>query len=118
MISHVGCTRRLTGEIHKGRFVYYRCHGRLCQGVAVPERVIDKAVAEKVIHIACSPEDMGDLRDLVEVERTKGTANAANDETSLHVLIGKCNERLERLTDALLDGVITKEALNKLKLIC
>ena len=86
--------------------------------MAVPERVIDKAVAEKVIHIACSPEDMGDLRDLVEVERTKGTANAANDETSLHVLIGKCNERLERLTDALLDGVITKEALNKLKLIC
>jgi len=109
MISHAGCTRRLTGEIHKGRFVYYRCHGPSCRGIAVPERVIDKAITEKVLRVACTPEDLRDLRDLVEGERTKGAANAANDETSLHVQIGKCNERLEHLTDALLDGAITKE---------
>lgn len=113
MISHDGCTRRLTGEIQKGRFVYYRCHGRRCQGVAVPEPEIDKAVAEKVAHITCSPEDMGDLRDLMEGERIKGTTNAANDETSLNVLIGKCNERLAHLTDALLDGVISKETFDE-----
>jgi hypothetical protein len=113
MIAHVDCTRRLTGEIHKGRFVYYRCHGRLCKGVAVPERVIDRAIAEKMLRIACTPEDMRDLRDLVENERSRQSADTRQDESSLRMLIVKCDDRLARLTDALLDGVISKELFDQ-----
>jgi site-specific DNA recombinase len=113
MISHVGCTRRLTGEIHKGRFVYYRCHGRRCKGVAVPERVIDKAIAEKVLPVACTPEDMRDLRDLMEDERTRQSADTTKDKTSLRMLIVKCDDRLARLTDLLLDSVISKEVFDQ-----
>ena len=113
MIAHIGCTRRLTGEIAKGRFVYYRCHGPRCRGVAVPERILDKAIVEKILGVACTPEDMRDLRDLVEDERTKRSADAARDETSLQLRITNCDKRLARLTDAFLDGTISKETFDQ-----
>ncbi len=113
MISHIGCTRRLTGEIAKGRFIYYRCHGPRCRGVTVTERVLDKAIVEKIFGVACTPEDMRDLRDLVEDERTTRSEDAARDETSLQLRIANCDERLARLTDAFLDGTISKETFDQ-----
>ena len=84
LIHHIGCTRRLTGEIAKGRFVYYRCHGPRCKGVAVPEPVIDKAIARKTAIVSCTPEDMRDLGDLVEDERAKRSRQTPQrDEKSL-----------------------------------
>ena len=113
MIAHIGCTRSLTGEIHKGRFVYYRCHGWSCKGVSVPEPVIDKAIAEKLLRVACTPEDMRDLRDLVEDERTRQSADTTREETRLRMRIVQCDDRLARLTDALLDGAISKEVFDQ-----
>jgi site-specific DNA recombinase len=113
MIAHVGCTRRLTGEIIKGRFVYYRCHGRRCKGVSIPERVIDKAVGDVVLRVVCTPEDIRDLRDLVEDERTRQSADTSHAERTLKLHIAQCNARLERLTDALLDGTIPKEVFDE-----
>jgi site-specific DNA recombinase len=113
MIEHTGCTRRLTGEIIKGRFVYYRCHGRRCKGAVAPEHVIDKAVSAEILRVACTAEDMGDLRDLVKDEYAKQSVSTAQDKTSLELSLAKCNERIELLTDALLDGAIPKEVYDQ-----
>lgn len=113
MIAHIGCTRRLTGEIIKGRFIYYRCHGRRCKGVAVSERVIDKAIADIALRVVCAPEDIRDLKDLVEDERAKQSQDRSHDEKSLQIRILKRNERLSRLTDALLDGNISKKVFDE-----
>ena len=112
LVRHIGCTRRLTGEIAKGRFVYYRCHGPACRGVAVTEKVLHAAIKAKLDRVACSPEDLQDLRDLVEDERARAKADASRDEGILKLRINECNERLARLTDALLDGIVTKETFN------
>jgi len=113
MISHIGCSRQLTGEIQKGRYVYYRCHGRRCQGAAVSERIIDTAVLGELLHLACTPEDLGDLRDLVDEERSKHFINSSKDKASLRLRIAKCDDRIVRLTDALLDGIISKEVFDQ-----
>jgi|SRR6202789_1390413 len=113
LIRHIGCTRRLTGEIAKGRFVYYRCHGLQCKGVVVSEPAMEKAVSEKLQSVACSPHDMRDLRDLVADERSKRSADTARDIASLKLRIVRCDDRLARLTDALLDGTISKEVFDQ-----
>jgi DNA invertase Pin-like site-specific DNA recombinase len=112
LFRHEGCSRRLTGELIKGRFTYYRCHGPDCHGVALTEGVIDDAIAAKVGSIVCSPEDMRDLRDIMEDERAERRLTAANDRQSLGLRIAQCNNRRDRLTDVFLDGQITKEVFD------
>jgi hypothetical protein len=50
---------------------------------------------------------------LVEDERTKGAADNADRKRSLKLDIGKRGELIERLTDAVLDGTITKEVFEE-----
>jgi site-specific DNA recombinase len=109
MIAHAGCTRHLTGEIAKRRYVYYRCHGEQCRGVVVPERVLDAGIKSLALRISYTPEDLKDLRDLVEDERWNLSNDLERDRENCRLRIANCGERLARLTDALVDGAITKE---------
>lgn len=110
MIAHAGCTRRLTGEIIKGRFVYYRCHGRQCRGASITERSLDEATQELLHSAVSSPQDIRELRDLVDEARSKPSSDPLKEKQIVQLHIAKCNDRLDRLTDVLLDGAISKEA--------
>jgi hypothetical protein len=58
------------------------------------------------------PVELRDLRDLVE-ERASGLTNdRAERERNIRLLIGKCDERIVRVTDALIDGHIDKETFD------
>jgi hypothetical protein len=113
LVHHIGCPRHLTGEIAKGRFIYYRCHGAHCKGVAVSEPVLEKAIAAKLQSVTCKSEDMRELRDLVADARSTRSADAERDEKSLKLRIMRCDERIARLTDALLDITISKEVFDQ-----
>jgi len=110
MVAHVGCTRRLTGEIVKKRFIYYRCHGPGCRGIAVPERILDDGIKRTALAIAHSPEDLKDLRDAVEDAGKYLSVDLERERRSIRLKLDNCSTRLVRLTDALLDGAISKEA--------
>jgi DNA invertase Pin-like site-specific DNA recombinase len=109
MIAHAGCTRRLTGEIAKKRFVYYRCHGPGCRGIAIPERILDDGIKRTALAIACDGEDLKDLRDLVADAGKGSTEDLERERRSIRLKLDNCSTRLVRLTDALLDGAISKE---------
>jgi site-specific DNA recombinase len=109
MIAHMSCTRRLTGERVKGRYVYYRCHGPNCRGASVPERTFDRCVNDKMRALSCTQDDLNDLKDLVEDERVNLGQDLARDQESLRFRVTKCEDRLSRLTDAFLDGAIDKQ---------
>jgi site-specific DNA recombinase len=109
MVAHAGCTRRLTGEIAKKRFVYYRCHGPRCRGIAVPERVLDDGIKRTALAIAYGPQDLKDLRDLVEDAGKDLSVDLERERRSIRLKLDNCSTRLVRLTDALLDGAISKE---------
>jgi site-specific DNA recombinase len=112
-ISCKECGRHLTGERRKQRFVYYRCHG--CGNTIVPERLLNEAVQTAVSQVRCQPSEMQDLGDLVEEDLAISTAQAADCEASLKLRIAKCDDRLARLTDALIDQLIDKESFEARK---
>jgi hypothetical protein len=57
-------------------------------------------------------EEFRDIRDLV-TERSNGLTNERGErEATVHLLIGKCDERITRMTDALIDGLIDKETFD------
>jgi site-specific DNA recombinase len=115
MIAHIGCTRSLTGEVIKGRYVYYRCHGQGCKGVSLPEGTLDQAIQQTISILAYSPEDMRDLRDMVDDARSHQSRDLAHETASLKLQLSNCDDRQIRLTDALLDGTITKEVFDERK---
>ncbi len=113
MVSHLGCTRRLTGERVKQRFVYYRCHGPGCREIAVPERVLESRIKCTALAIAYDPQDFGDFRDLVAKERGEISRDLSRDREKIRLRLVNSDERLARLTDALLDGAISKETYSE-----
>lgn len=101
------CGRSLTGEMKKGH-VYYRCHDVGCPGVSIKEEHIDQVVRTELGHLRMEAEDVGDFRELVEVERTVESASAGMRLDQVERDLGLIDERIERLTDAVLDGTIDK----------
>lgn len=50
------CGRFAIGELAKGRYIYYRCHGLGCRGTIVREHVVDEAVGTALANLALPPE--------------------------------------------------------------
>ena len=112
LIRCASCSRSLIGERAKGRYVYYRCHTVDCPGACLAEGAIDEHVRSHLSPLRFDAEEFRDLRDLVE-ERTKSlTTDRADREASLRFLIVKCDDRIVRMTDALIDGLINKETFD------
>jgi DNA invertase Pin-like site-specific DNA recombinase len=106
-----GCGYALTGERHKGH-TYYRCHQTTCRGVSLREEEIVLRLRWFNELIRLSPEDLGDMRDVVEEARGDAVASRAVETARIKREIGQCEDRLARLTDALLDGIVDKETFS------
>ena len=107
-----GCGRSLIGERAKGRYIYYRCHIAECPGACLTEGAIVGEVHNRLMPLRFDAEEFRDIRDLVG-ERTNGLTNErAEREATIRLLIGKCDERITRMTDALIDGLIDKETFD------
>jgi site-specific DNA recombinase len=106
-ITCADCGRRLNGERQKGH-VYYRCHGRECRGTSIRETAIVERVAELFELLPFDEDEMRDLRDIGEEDRANDRARELARIADLKRLVTLCDERLDTLTDALLDGLIDK----------
>jgi len=123
MLTCGHCGSVLVGERHKGRYVYYRCHRAGCKVTTVPEVTMDNTF--KALFSAlrlgmrgrgdeiCDGDvgeigEMRDFRDMVEDIRVRSGDERARRESALRLLITQCEERLARLTDALIDNLIDK----------
>jgi DNA invertase Pin-like site-specific DNA recombinase len=112
LIRCSGCGRSLIGERHKGRYIFYRCHTVDCPGACLTENTIDRYVRDLFKALGFHADEFKDLRDLLE-EGASGRKNElVEQEATVRMLIGKCNERIGRLTDALIDGAIDKETFD------
>lgn len=108
------CDRSLTAERHKDH-VYYRCHTRTCRGVSLRETDIEDQVSAVLSLLKFTDEELEDLRDLGDDGRVSAKAEAEERRTGLRLSIGRCDERLTRLTDAFLDATIDKETFEHRK---
>ncbi len=109
------CHRSLIGERQKSRHVYYRCHSPQCGTVSLNEVRIDAEVRQRLALLRFDEAELGDIRDLIEEIRFEQKDEIANREAALRLRLAKCDGRLARLTDAVIDGVLDSDAFNERK---
>ncbi len=99
------CDLFLTPERQKGR-VYYRDHNPACNTKTIREDLIDDTLMDALSQLSLQPADVDRLRSNFMAwrdgtERQQVTA-------SLDLQLAQAKQRLERLTDLLIDGTIGK----------
>lgn len=109
------CGRFLIGERHKERYVYYRCHDPKCGIVSLSERVIELHVRGLLKQLMLRKEEVEDMRDMLAVLRVNSGDELARRQAAITLRLGSTSERLTRLTDALLDGLVDKETFEERK---
>lgn len=108
------CQKHLIGEIQKKKYVYYRCHTPSCR-TCVRELDVECLVNRTYATIRLDPQEMRDLRDIVEDMRVSKADDLAQRIASLNLQLAACETRLARLTDAMIEGLIEKELFESRK---
>lgn len=116
LIKCAACGRHLTGERKKGRYVYYRCFKPKCRKAVATEQAIAEAIQSALGRVRLSEEELGDMRDLAEGLQEEAAAGSARITGQIELQLTKCNELLVRLTDALLDGRVSKDVFDERRL--
>lgn len=110
------CKYSLIGERQKGH-VYYRCHTRACTGASFREEAVEKEVRALLSDVTFDEEDAQELarlgRELWDGRRDEGQAQKREATLGL----GKVKERLNRLTDAFLDGALERSLFEDRKAV-
>lgn len=109
-----GCGHHLIGERQKGR-VYYRCQGQTCKGTCIREDVLESVVLKNLSLLAFDDAEGRELREIVESMRVDATGELENLKRTLDMRVAKCGERLGRMTDAFVDGLIDKDVFEARK---
>ena len=108
MVRCASCGCHLVGERQKGR-VYYRCHTLGCRGTTTSEVNLDEHLRSALSAISLSSAEVDAL--LAHAASFKAVIKD-NREESLRTLaarIEKVKIRIDRLTDALVDGLIERD---------
>ncbi len=108
MIRCEACGYSLIGETRKGH-VYYRCHSQSCRGTTLREPDIDRAVRECLAELRFADGEMELFSEEAKALRRDESRIRDEREAALNRDLGKCEDRLSRLTDAFIDGLLDKE---------
>ena len=103
------CGNLLIGERQKGH-VYYRCHTRNCRRSCLREEALESALLDALRQLEFSPQEIRLLR--MEAEKLCCLRASNQDQLldSLRLRNDATRSRLERLTDAYIDRMLTKDA--------
>lgn len=108
------CGRSLIGETRKGH-VYYRCHTRTCPPTSVREPDIDALVERKLRALEFNPEERACFSIEIETLQSEWIRNRNKEIEILRARAGQLTERLNRLTDAYLEGTIDRDLYEERK---
>jgi site-specific DNA recombinase len=114
LIACKACSRCLIAERQKGR-VYYRCHTRSCKCSSIREDDLEAAIIERLAGIRLNEDDLSELERYANQKRTMGADVQHNQLVDLEFRFATIEQRLNRLTDAFLDGHIDVQMLTQRK---
>jgi len=95
--------------------VYYRCHSRDCKQVSVREEDIDSSVERFFEPMQLSGRERSYLENKLSLLKREWTVESDNDLRSLELRRNQTKDRLERLTDAVIEKVIDKAEFEQRK---
>ena len=110
------CRYSLIGETQKGR-TYYRCHTRNCNTTSIREDFVDEAVCAFLKLIRFEEPELLYFKTYIESTNKTWVAQRDQEIASIELRIAQNKDRLDRLTDAYLDGVLDKGMLESRKTI-
>jgi len=102
-----GCGYNLIAEKQKGH-VYYRCHTRGCTPKTFREEVLSDAVARALAPLGLDAEERAYVRTWITNARLNERNRQAAEMENHQQAITQVRERLQRLTDAYIDGVLDR----------
>lgn len=109
------CGYSLSGEIQKGRYVYYRCHTKTCRSICVKEQTITQKVLETLAPLQFNSQEVDYLGGKVIQLKKDWDVKQQDHIKALKLELSQLNERLDRLTDAYIDRMIEKDIFEQRK---
>lgn len=109
-----GCGYSLIGEVQKGH-VYYRCHTKDCPTTSIREEVIDERIVTELQKLNFTTPERECLLDVLKEQKDNWVKSSEQEVTALSARCQQATERLNRLTDAYLDGSIERELFDERK---
>ncbi len=113
MIRCCHCARMLVGERQKQRYIYYRCHNKLCPSVCVSEKEIDRVLEATFACLQFQEDERREVQDLMDVVEINKQREQKEGVSAYKFQLGQIKDRLSRLTDLLVDGAIDKTAYDE-----
>lgn len=102
------CKYNLSGEIQKGH-VYYRCHTKGCSMKSIRESTADMYIKNVLKAVTISDTEAEVLFSLVDQLHGNWQSKQQHLIQSINLRLGHLKQKLNRATDSLLEGVISKE---------
>lgn len=100
------CGRSLYGESQKGH-VYMRCQTKDCPTKTIRQEDLERAISAQLLSLQLLPKDVERLeRELV---KRLNRRTQQDDCRAIDLQLKNVSARLDRLTDALLDGILDQE---------
>lgn len=114
LLKCLHCGYSLIGERQKGH-TYYRCHQRECVTKGIREEAVDQSIRAQLKRIEFDGKEEAIAFGEVERMRSLVLNERKEIEESCTLRLAQVDERLDRLTDALLDGDIDRAVFNRRK---
>lgn len=114
MITCGLCGYSLVGEVQKGH-TYYRCHTRDCPTKGFREKYLEAQVSKFFQLLGITEGEMTGMGDVLDTMSINEATVRQKVLTSVLLQKEQTEQKLERATDALLDGMIDRETYAKRK---
>lgn len=112
LITCKHCQSIMTGEFQKGH-TYYRCHTRNCPSKVLRQDRITEQVFTYFESFSLLPGELKQVQELLLQSNSEQETQQQEMVKALDLQISSIEQRLERLTDALIDVMIDKETYNR-----
>lgn len=109
LITCQQCNKFLVGEFHKGN-VYYRCHDKVCRQPSLREDRLEHTIFRTLENLHLGADELTDLRACAEAYQSEAEKQRAARREQAARDLALIEDRLNRLTDAFVDGAIEREA--------
>ncbi|MHB1956169.1 MAG: recombinase zinc ribbon domain-containing protein, partial [Sulfobacillus sp.] len=113
-IACTNCGNSLIGELQKGH-VYYRCHTKTCPGTSIREEAASELVAHALSTLAFREREKAYLAARIRELKAAWITGREQELQCLKLKIEQVTERLNRVTDAYLEGALDREMLEERK---
>jgi site-specific DNA recombinase len=112
LVRCFGCGYNLIAELQKGH-IYYRCHTQGCTPHTFREERIDEAVANVLAPLSLDEKEREYVRAWIENARLDKANRQASELENSRQALAQIRDRLGRLTDAYIDGVLDRAMLEE-----